>query len=77
MLCNGNVPDAISPINFKNDSFCPTSYGHETLKFWKIGYRLFHGKFPRFMSRIRNFRQVLDGTSEKGFFDPLKSKVKS
>ena len=25
MLCNGNVPDAISPINFKNDSFCPTS----------------------------------------------------
>jgi hypothetical protein len=25
MLCNGNVPDANSPINFKNDSFCPTS----------------------------------------------------
>ena len=25
MLCNGNVPDSISPINFKNDSFCPTS----------------------------------------------------
>jgi hypothetical protein len=25
MLCNGNVPDANSPINFKNDSFCPAS----------------------------------------------------
>jgi hypothetical protein len=24
MLCNENVPDANSPINFKNDSFCPT-----------------------------------------------------
>ena len=24
-LCNGNVPDANSPINFKNDSFCPAS----------------------------------------------------
>jgi hypothetical protein len=29
----------------------------------------------RFMSGIRNFGQVLDGTSEKGFFDPLKSRV--
>jgi hypothetical protein len=27
------------------------------------------------MSGIRNFGQVLDGTSERGFFDPLKSKV--
>jgi hypothetical protein len=25
MLCNGNVPDANSPINFKNDCFCPAS----------------------------------------------------
>jgi hypothetical protein len=24
-LCNGNVPDASSPINFKNNSFCLTS----------------------------------------------------
>ena len=42
---------------------------------WQIGYRLFHGKFLRFMSGIRNFGRVLDGTSERGFFDPLKSKV--
>jgi hypothetical protein len=50
-------------------------YGHETVKLWQIGYRLFHGKFLRFMSGIRNFGQVWDGTSERGFFDPLKSKV--
>jgi hypothetical protein len=40
-----------------------------------IGYRLFHGNFLRFMSGIRNFGQVWDGTSERGFFDPLKSNV--
>lgn len=43
-------------------------YGHETVKFWQIGYGLFHEKFLRFMSGIRNFGQVLDGTSEREFF---------
>jgi hypothetical protein len=60
---------------FSCDSTTHMSYAHETVKFWQIGYRLFHGKFLRFMSGIRNFGQVLDGTSEKGFFDSLKSKV--
>ena len=50
-------------------------YGDETVKFWQIGYRLFHGNFLRFMSGIRNFEQVWDGTSERVFFYPLKSKV--
>jgi hypothetical protein len=60
---------------FSCDATTHMRYGHETVKFWQIGYRLFHGKFLRFMSGIRNFGQVLDGTSERGFFDPLKSKV--
>ena len=60
---------------FSCDSTTHMRYGHETVKFWQIEYRLFHGKFPRFMSGIRNFGQVWDGTSERGFFDPLKSKV--
>jgi hypothetical protein len=33
------------------------------------------GNFLRFMFGIRNFGQVWDGTSVRGFFDPLKSKV--
>ena len=60
---------------FSCDSTTHMRYGHETVKFWQIGYRLFHGKFFRFMSGIRNFGQVLDGTLERDFFDPLKSKV--
>ena len=55
---------------FSCDSTTHMRYGHETVKFWQIGYRLFHGKFLRFMSGIHNF-----GISERGFFDPLKSKV--
>ena len=46
-------------------------YGHETVKFWQIGYRLFYGTFLRFMSGIRNFGQVWDGTSERGVFYPF------
>ena len=46
---------------FSCDSTTHMRYGHETVKFWQIGYRLFHGNFLRFMSGIRNFGQVLDG----------------
>jgi hypothetical protein len=85
-----NVPDSISPIHFKNDSVCPISsrdfstLGNKSImslisidseSHSSISFPLFHGKLLRFMCGIRNFGQVLDGTSEKGFFDPLKSRV--
>ena len=35
---------------FSCDSTTHMRYGHEIVKFWQIGYRLFHGKFLRFMS---------------------------
>ena len=60
---------------FSCDSTTHMRYGHEIVMFWQIGYRLFHGKFLRFMSGIRNFGQVREGTSERGFFDPLKSEA--
>jgi hypothetical protein len=50
-------------------------YRPESMKFWQIGYRLFHGKFLRFMSGPRNLGQVLDCSSEKGSLNPLESKV--
>jgi hypothetical protein len=53
---------------FSCDSTTHMRYGHETVKIWQIGYRLFHGNFLRFMSGIRNFGQVWDGTSERVFF---------
>lgn len=42
----------------------------ETLQFWQIGLCLFHGKFIRFMSGTKNQGQILNQTSEKGYFDP-------
>jgi hypothetical protein len=52
---------------FSCDSTTHMRYGHETVKFWQIGYWLFHGKFLRFMSGIPNFGQIWDGTSERFF----------
>lgn len=42
----------------------------ETLQFWQIGLRIFHGEFIRFMSGTQNQGKILDQTSEKGYFDP-------
>ena len=45
-------------------------YSDESMKFWKIIYRLFHGKVLRFFSGTKSVGQVLDGSSVKGNFDP-------
>lgn len=50
-------------------------YQDETLQFWQIGYRLFHGKFLRFMSGLRNFGQVLDKEVEISELDPADSRI--
>ena len=47
----------------------------ETVKFWQIGHRLFHGKFLRFMSGLRNTGNILDGSSERGRIEPLNSQI--
>lgn len=39
----------------------------ETRQFLEVGYRLFRGKFLRFMSGPRNTGQVIEGKQEKGF----------
>ncbi|MEW8548751.1 MAG: hypothetical protein AB2693_35060, partial [Candidatus Thiodiazotropha sp.] len=50
-------------------------YQAETVQFWRIGYRLFHGKFLRFMSGLRNSGQVLDKEAERGDLDPTDSRI--
>ena len=47
----------------------------ETVRFWQIGSRLFHGKFIRFMSVLRHFGQVVEGSCDSGMFDPSTSKI--
>ena len=38
-------------------------------------YRIFHGKYLRFMSGLKNLGQILDGESERGIQNPEKSKI--
>ncbi|KAH3776262.1 hypothetical protein DPMN_177682 [Dreissena polymorpha] len=38
----------------------------ETKKFWEVGYRLFKGKFLRYMGGPRNAGQVVDGSEKRG-----------
>jgi hypothetical protein len=47
------------------------------LSFGKLDIGYFMENSSALFSGIRNFGQVWDGTSERGFFDPLKSKVNS
>ena len=47
----------------------------QTIQFWEVGMRLFHGKFIRFMSGLRNTGQVINQMSEKGYYDPSTSKI--
>ena len=45
-------------------------YSEQCLKFWKVVYRLFHGKVLRFMSGQKSGGQILDATTSRGNFDP-------
>ena len=47
----------------------------DTRQFWEVGYRLFKGKFIRFMAGPRNFGQIVDGSTERGFCTPQKAKI--
>ncbi|CAC5388829.1 unnamed protein product [Mytilus coruscus] len=50
-------------------------YGCESMKLWKVVYRLFHGKTLRFMSGSKLVGQIIDGSSSKGLYDPQTTKI--
>ena len=41
------------------------TYSEESMKFWKVLYRLFHGKALRFMSGLKSTGQVTGNETEK------------
>lgn len=57
------------------DNTTQMQYSSESMKFWKVVYRLFHGKALRFLSGEKSIGQVIDGSSSKGLYDPQKSKI--
>ena len=47
----------------------------DTLQFWRIGYKLFKGKFLRFMSGPKSCGHIVGDTESRGKFSPEESQV--
>ncbi|CAH1789091.1 unnamed protein product, partial [Owenia fusiformis] len=60
---------------FSLDNAHKMSYSPLSLTFWKVGSRLFHGKFMRFMRGQKLGGTLLSGNSEKGKLDPQTSQI--
>jgi hypothetical protein len=44
-------------------------------KFWRIGYKMFHGKWLRYMSGPKNKGDLVNRLSAPGEFDPKGSRI--
>jgi hypothetical protein len=50
-------------------------YSDKVKQFWRIGYKLFNGKWLRFMGGSKRRGQVVVGNTEKGNFNPTESEI--
>ena len=50
-------------------------YRKETKMFWKLGWRIFGGRFVNFMGGYKNHADTILGLSEKGSYSPQTSIV--
>ena len=50
-------------------------YQTAALNFWKVGYRLFHGKFLRFISGQKSMGHSIDHPEDLGYIDPSSSSI--
>lgn len=50
-------------------------YSPVVKRFWRVGYRLFHSKWLRFMGSPKHNTQLLAGESEKGLFHPEDAQI--
>ena len=51
-------------------------YSDKVKHFWRIGYRLFHGKWLKFMSGPKHTGTLTTDQSDKGIFSPAEAKNK-
>ena len=50
-------------------------YSEKCIKFWKVMYRLFHGKVLRFMSGLKSSGQIISNFATKGLFNPTDTSI--
>ena len=50
------------------ENSCSMRYSDKVKQFWRIGFKLFHGKWLRFMGGPKHTGEIISGESEKGYF---------
>ena len=60
---------------YSTDSTTNMRYSDETKQFWRVGMKLFKGKFMRFMSGLKNAGQEESELGFSGNYNPMDSKV--
>lgn len=58
-----------------NTETCQMRYNDISIKFWQMGYRIFGGKFLRFMSGPKCQGTILEGTEQRGSQDSKSAKI--
>ena len=51
------------------------TYPKESIRFWKVMYRLFHGKALRFMAGSKSTGNVITAEEKRGAFNPQKASI--
>ena len=64
-------------VNFvdSGNTVAMTYNNRVTVLFWKIGYKLMHGKFLRYCGGFKNQGQVISGETEKGYYLPENASI--
>ena len=60
---------------FDCDTSVTMRYDPGVKKFWRIGYKIFHGKWLRFMSGPKNKGDIEKSSTNRGMFDPNNAKI--
>ena len=50
-------------------------YSERVKQFWRIGFKIFHGKWLRFMGGPKHRGQLVTGQSSKGHYNPCDSEI--
>lgn len=58
---------------YSSETTTTMRYDDVVSRFWRTGYKLFHGRFLRFMKRNR--REIIIKDSRRGCFDPAESEI--
>ena len=83
MICNGKFPlkniafllllDVVRWYSLNKTS--EMTYSEDTMKFWKVIYRIFHGKLLRFMSDSKSTGDGKDNRAKGGCLDPQQHRL--